>query len=60
MYIPNQNFENLMDLLLVNDHEKLHYVYINDFNRFLFHKTKNKNKNTFVTLVCSVLVVEMC
>ena len=60
MYIPNQNFENLMDLLLVTDDEKSHYVYINDFNRFLFHKTKNKKKNTFVTLVCSVLVVEMC
>ena len=49
-----------MDLLLVTDDEKSHYVYINDFNRFLFHKTKNKKKNTFVTLVCSVLVVEMC
>ena len=37
-----------MDLLLVTDDEKSHYVYINDSNRFLFHKTKNKNKNTFL------------
>ena len=27
--------------------DKLHYVYINDFNRFMFHKTKNKNKKYF-------------
>ena len=35
-----------MDLLLLidDDNNKLHYVYIKDFNRFMFHKTKNKNK----------------
>ena len=33
-----------MDLLLVIDGDKLHYVYIKDFDRFMFHKTKNKNK----------------
>ena len=36
-----------MDLLLVTDGDKSHYVYINDFNRFMFHKTKNKNKKCF-------------
>ena len=36
-----------MDLLLVTDGYKSHYVYIRDFNRFLFHKTKNKNKTCF-------------
>ena len=36
-----------MDLLLVIDENKLHYVYIKDFNRFMFHKTKNKNKKYF-------------
>ena len=34
-----------MDLLLLIDDDKSHYVYINDFNRFMFHKTKNKNKS---------------
>ena len=24
-----------------------HYVYIKDFDRFMFHKTKNKNKKYF-------------
>ena len=34
-----------MDLLLLIDENKSHYVYIKDFDRFMFHKTKNKNKN---------------
>ena len=32
-----------MDLLLLIDDDKSHYVYIKDFNRFMFHKMKNKN-----------------
>ena len=36
-----------MDLLLVIDENKSHYVHIKDFDRFMFHKTKNKNKKYF-------------
>ena len=36
-----------MDYLLVIDGNKSHYVYIKDFDRFMFHKTKNRNKNYF-------------
>ena len=36
-----------MKLLLVIDENKSHYVYIKDFDRFMFHKTKNKNKEYF-------------
>ena len=36
-----------MDLLLVIDKIKSHYVYIKDYDRYLFHKTKNKNKKYF-------------
>ena len=36
-----------MDLLLVIDGGILHYEYIKDFDRFIFHKTKNKNKKYF-------------
>ena len=36
-----------MDLLLLIDDDKSHYAYIKDFNRFMFHKTKNKNKKYF-------------
>ena len=36
-----------MDLLLLYEDDKSHYVYIKDFNTFMFHKTKNKNKKWF-------------
>ena len=44
IYISDQKFENSMDLLLVPDGDKSHYVYIKYFDRFMFQKTKNKNK----------------
>ena len=33
-----------MNLLLLIDNDKSHYVYMKVFNRFMFHKTKNKKK----------------
>ena len=36
-----------MDLVLLIYENKSHYVYIKDFDRFMFHKTKNKNKKYF-------------
>ena len=47
IFISKQNFEDLMDLLLLFEDHKSHYVYIKDFNTFMFHKTKNKNKKWF-------------
>ena len=47
IYVSGQEFENSMDWLLVIDVNKSHYVYGKDFNRFMFHKTKNKNKKYF-------------
>ena len=47
IYVSDQKFEESMDMLLLNDDDKSHYVCIKDFNRFMFHKTKNKNKKWF-------------
>ena len=47
VYLPDQRFKDCMDLLLISDKSKSHYVYIKDFNRFMFNKTKNKNKKYF-------------
>ena len=44
IYISDQKFENPMDFLQIFHGYKSHYVYIKDFDRFMFHKTKNKNK----------------
>ena len=43
VHISDKSFKICMDLLLITDENKLHYVYINDFNRFMCNKTKNKN-----------------
>ena len=47
IYISDQKFEYSMDFVLIIDKSKSHYVYIKDFNRFMSHKTKNKNKKYF-------------
>ena len=36
-----------MDLLLETNENKSHQVYIKDFDRFMFYKTKSKNKKYF-------------
>ena len=56
IYVSDEKFKDSMDLLFLNDDDKSHYVYIKDFDRFMFHKTKNG----FVEVVYSVLVAKMC
>ena len=47
IYVTDQTFKSSIDLLLLINDDKSHYVYIKDFNTFMFHKTKNKNKQWF-------------
>ena len=47
IYVSDQTFNSSIDLLLLTDDDKSHYVCIKDFNTFMFHKTKNKNKKWF-------------
>ena len=55
MYISKNNDNDCMDLLLIHSDEvdedtyenKNQYVHIKDFNRFMFNKTKCKNKKYF-------------
>ena len=56
IYVSDQKIEGSIDLLLVIDDDKSHYMYIKNFDRFMFHKTKN----SFVEVVYSVLVAKMC
>ena len=44
IYVSDQKLENSMDLLLLINDDKSHYVYIKYFNTFMFHKTKNLKK----------------
>ena len=47
IYVSDQTFKSSVDLVILIDDDKLHYVYIKDFNTFMFHKTQHKNKKWF-------------
>ena len=47
IYISDQKLESSINLLLIFDGDKSSYIYIKDFDRFMFQKTKNKNKKYF-------------
>ena len=63
VHISDQKFKNSMDLLIILNKIKSHYVYIEDFNKFMNKqktkiKQKTKAKNTFVSITYSVLTVK--
>ena len=47
IYLSDKSFNDCLDLLLISNGFTNHYVYIKDFNRLMFSKTKNKNKKYF-------------
>ena len=47
VYVSDEKYGNCIDLLMITDKNKSHYVYIKDFNRFMCNKTKNRNKKRF-------------
>ena len=44
IYVSDQRLESSMDLLRVTDKNKSYLVYFREFERFIFHETKDKNK----------------
>ena len=60
VYVSDQKFHNSMDLLLISNENKSHYVYIKDFNKKkkIIMIKKIKIKDIFVNVVYSVLVVK--
>ena len=50
IYISDQKLEDSMDLLLLIDDDKSYYVYIKDFDRFMFTKQKIKQKMVLLNL----------
>ena len=47
IHISKEMFKDQMNLLLVTEDEKKHYVLIKDFNAFMYNQTKHKNKKHF-------------
>ena len=58
VYLSDEKFENCMNLLIMTDKNKTHYIYIEDFHRFMCNKTMCKNKKYFCRYCYNVLLVQ--
>ena len=47
IHISKETFEDQMNLLLITKDEKRHYVFIKDFNKFMYNQSKHKEKKHF-------------
>ena len=47
LYISKKSYNQTLNLLLITEKDKSHYVFIKDFNRLMFSKTKHKDKKHF-------------
>ena len=58
LYISKKSYNEMLNLLLITEKDKSHYVFIKDFNRLMFYKQNIKIKNTFVCHVYKILVLK--
>ena len=42
-----KSYKKTLNLLLITEKDKSHYVFVKDFNRLMFSKTKHKGKKHF-------------
>ena len=47
VYLSDQKYSDSIYLLLISNEFVTHYMYIKDFDRFIFKKTKHKGKKYF-------------
>ena len=47
LYISKKSYNKMLNLLLITEKDKSHYVFFKDFNRLMFSKTKHRNKKHF-------------
>ena len=43
LYVSKKSNEQVLNVLLISNEEKSHYVFIKDFNRFMYSEVKTKN-----------------
>ena len=46
-FLSKQNNNDVLNLLLITDGEKKHYVPIEDFNSLMYNKTKHRDRKHF-------------
>ena len=47
IYVSKEKYNNQMNLLLITEDDKKHYVLIKDFNSFMYNQTKHKESKHF-------------
>jgi len=47
IYISKEKFNDHLNLLLITNEDKQHYVLIKDFDRFMYNQTKHKERKRF-------------
>ena len=47
IHISKETFEDQMNLLLITEDKKKHYVLIRDFNRFMYNQSKHQHRKHF-------------
>ena len=47
LYVSKKFYDQTLNLLLITEQDKSHYVFINDFNRLMFSRTKHKGKKHY-------------
>ena len=55
IHISKEKFEDQMNLLLITEDEKKHYVIIKDFNAFMYNQTKHEEKKQALLRVLSAM-----
>ena len=55
-YISKRSYDQTLDLLLITEKDKSHYVLIKDFNRLMFSRTKHIDKNIIASIVYKALL----
>ena len=47
LYVSKKLNEEILNVLLISNEKKSHYVFIKDFNRLMYSKTKHKDRKHF-------------
>ena len=47
VYVNNKKYSDCMNLLMIHEDNKSHYLYVKDFNRLMFNASKHGNKKWF-------------
>ena len=50
LYVSKKSNEQVLNVLLISSEEKSHYVFIKDFNRLMYPRTKHQHKKHFCML----------